>query len=121
MPRNTVKGLVMADRRASRTTSKAIEDLKARQRNVVFPEVLNNSRWVDAFLWKGSPNAPLVQRAGAWIFGLFFMLAGLAILALGLQKQSWQADLFALVWFLLGGRIFLNGCRWPSGKRASHK
>ena len=106
----------MAKGLTSRRTKKAIENVKARQRNIVFPEVLKNSRFVDAFLWKGAPDAPLVQRAGAWIFGLFFILIGLVILGLGLQQQSWQTDLFAIVPVLLGGRIFLNGCRRPTTK-----
>lgn len=111
----------MANRPVGRKARKAIEDVKSRQRNIVFPEVLRNSRFVYAFLWKGSADAPFVQRVGAWIFGSFFILVVLAILGLGLQKRSWQADLFSVLWFLLGGKIFLNGCRRSRVKNSNHK
>jgi len=39
-----------------------IETVKARQRNVVWPDPLRNSRAVDVFLWRGSTKPPLVQR-----------------------------------------------------------
>jgi len=67
---------------------------------------------VDVFLWHGSPNPPLVQRIGAWMFGLGFLFIGLFFLAaafLAEREQPWIAGLIAIPCFLLGLRIFRNG------------
>jgi hypothetical protein len=65
-----------------------MEEIEAKQRNTVWPDTLRNSRSVDEFLWKGSSDAPLVQRAGAWIFGLTFILLSLALLDVAYEKQA---------------------------------
>ena len=36
----------------------SIEAIKAKQRNTVWPDTMVNSRGVDAFLWRGDPDAP---------------------------------------------------------------
>jgi hypothetical protein len=58
---------------------KFIESIKAKQRNTVWPDTLINSRGVDEFLWKGSPDPSLVQRLAAFIFGLTFVLLGVVL------------------------------------------
>src|ERR1700682_2054936 len=55
-------------RMKSRHSSKLLDDLRARQRNTLWPDTLRNARTVDAFLWKGSPDATPIQRAGSAIF-----------------------------------------------------
>jgi hypothetical protein len=89
-----------------------IEDAKARQRNIVFPDTVRNGRCVDAFLWKGSPNPPLVQRVAAWLLGVFFLFAGLAFWNIGARRReniSWALDAISLAIILLGIRVFRNG------------
>jgi hypothetical protein len=100
---------------------RVIEDIKAKQRNFVFPDTLRNSRRVDEFLWKGSPNAPLVQRAAAWMFGLFFVLAGVAFLDVAFEKHYWIFGVLSLGWFLVGGKVFLNGFRRRNAKAPKGK
>ena len=58
-----------------------IDESKKRQRNIVFPDTVRNGRTVDAYLWKGNPDAPLVQRIGACLIGLFYMAVGLTVLS----------------------------------------
>lgn len=53
-------------------------DWRARQQNLTWPNTRKNGRSVDEFLWKGSPNATLVQRAGVLLIGGFFACAGIA-------------------------------------------
>lgn len=89
----------------------AIEDLRAKQRNTVWPDPIRNSRSVDAFLWNGSPDAPLVQRIGAWIFGLTFILAGLLWVSVAYEKHDRVFGVLSIVWFAVGGKVFLNGFR----------
>ena len=74
----------MNDDKKSVQHERLIEEIKAKQRNTVWPDTLMNGRSVDEFLWKGSPDAPLVQRMGAWIFGLAFMLIAVGVIAAGL-------------------------------------
>jgi hypothetical protein len=93
------------------TQQNVIEEIKSKQRNVDFPDTLRNSRSVDEFLWRGSPNAPVVQRVAAWIFGLFFILAGIAFMNIAYEKRFWLFGVLAIGWFLIDGKIFLNGFR----------
>jgi hypothetical protein len=106
----------MKNRREITEHNGLIEETKARQRNIVFPNTVRNSRNVDAFLWRGSPDAPLVQRMGAWIFGIFFILCGVCFLEFAREKRSWAVLVFSLVVFLLGGKVFLNGFRRHKAK-----
>jgi hypothetical protein len=90
---------------------RAIEEIRAKQRSTVWPDAMRNSRSVDAFLWKGSPDAPLVQRIGAWIFGLTFILCGLGWVSVAYEKGDFVFGALSIVWFALGGKVFLNGFR----------
>ncbi len=89
----------------------SIEEVRAKQRNTVWPDATKNSRSVDVFLWKGSPNAPLVQRIGAWIFGLAFILIGLLWVDVAFERHSPVFGVLSIGWFAVGGKVFLNGFR----------
>ena len=92
-----------------------IEELKAKQRNTLWPDTLINSSSVDGFLWKGSPNPPLVQRIGAWIFGITFMICGLGFIEIVCEKADDGVEFIPLgmgvAFFLVGVRVFRNGFR----------
>jgi hypothetical protein len=62
-----------------------IESAEARERNVIWPDVLRNSRSVDEFLWKGARDAPLVQRIGAVILALAYLIVALAFISLAIE------------------------------------
>lgn len=104
-----------------RSTRKVVEELKARQRNLVWPDALINSRSVDQFLWRGAPDAPLVQRVGAWLFGLAFIAVGGVFLLVAYKKHFIVFGIFSIVWFFVGGRVFLNGFRRRGTKLAKNK
>jgi hypothetical protein len=89
----------------------AIEEVRAKQRNTVWPDPFINSRSVDEFLWKGSPGAPLVQRIGAWIFGLTFILIGLGWVDVAYERRWPVFGVLSILWFAVGGKVFLNGFR----------
>jgi len=94
----------------------AIEEVRAKQRNTVWPDTIRNSRSVDAFLWKGSPDAPLVQRIGAWIFGVLFIMVGLGWSVVAYVNHWWVFAVLSILWFYVGGRVFLNGFRKNESK-----
>ena len=98
---------------------KVISEIRAKQRNIVFPDTLRNSRGVDEYLWKGSPNATRVQRVASWMFGCFFILAGVAFVDVAFEKQDWPSGVFSICWFLVGGKVFLNGFRRSRSKSSS--
>ena len=99
-----------------RNFDKFIEESTARQSNILFPDTVRNARSVDAFFWKGSPNPPLVQKIAAWLFGLSFIGAGLALFTLTIRawdEGSWlgtvATGIMSLSSVLGGARIFRNG------------
>ncbi len=71
---------------------------------------------MDQFLWKGSPNPTLVQWIGAWIVGLFFVLAGAAFLVLAVSDRSLVMMIIALGLLVVGVRIVTNGLRMRKPK-----
>ena len=68
--------------------SRFSEEIKASQENVLWPNVVRNSRRSDALLWRGSPDATLVQRIGICLFGLAFFGIGLMFFRLAQRENS---------------------------------
>jgi hypothetical protein len=96
---------------------KFIDEIRAKQRNIVFPDVLANGAAVDKFLLKGSPNPSLIQRVAAWLFGLMFLIGGVFFLDYAQQGYAQQEEgsllmgLVSIGFFLLGAWVFRNGFR----------
>ena len=93
-----------------------VDESRASQRNIVFPDTVRNGRSVDVFFWRGSPNPTVVQRIAAWLFGLFWMAMGSAWLAGTLSAHNkrdneglWITAAIAVPCYLVGIRIFCNG------------
>src|SRR5882762_6834178 len=96
---------------------KFIDETRASQQNIVFPDTVRNGRSVDAFLWRGSPNPTPVQRIGAWMFGLVFMVCGVESFVIAVKERvedGFSIDVVMMVFIsllfaLLGLRTFRNG------------
>src|ERR1700760_4352253 len=92
-----------------------IEEIKAKQRNIVWPDTLRNGGSVDEFLWKGSSDASLVQRIGAWVFGFTFMLLAIALIEVDREtspdRKSIAFVILGVAFFGVGLKMFLNGFR----------
>jgi hypothetical protein len=97
------------------------EDVAARQRATVWPDTLRNGATIDAFLWKGDPNAKPVQRVGLIIFALFFLLLGLFLMAIPFQRDFEDGSsivfLAALIPILLTVRLLRNAFLRPRKHR----
>jgi len=97
------------------------EDIEARQRNTVWPDTVRNSAIIDAFLWKGDPNAKPVQRIGLIILALFFLLFCLFLITVPFQKnfEDGSSIVFfaALIPFLVAMRLLRNAFLRPSRHR----
>jgi hypothetical protein len=98
-------------RTRSPTGGEFIDEIEARQRNVVWPGPQVNSRLVGKLLWQGSPGATIVQRIGLSVFGLVYLLAGLACLSFAKGTHSPLLAIFAFPWILLGARVLHNAFR----------
>lgn len=89
-----------------------IGQVKAKQDNIVWPRPLINSRGVDEFFWKGSPNPTPVQRIAALLFAAVFFGGALAFASmaweLGGSGLAWFGTIAVLV-FALGLRFFWSG------------
>ena len=95
---------------------KLIKDFRDKQRNTVWPDPLINSRGVDMFLWKGSPNPTRVQRAGAVVFGLFFMIAGITYASMAVESRSIPLGIMSLGGLYVGVRMLRNSFPRRKGK-----
>jgi hypothetical protein len=88
------------------------DDIRASQRNIVWPGPLVNSRGVDAFLWRGSPNPTAVQRIGAWLFGIVDTGCALILAAIAWHEGGSALILLGgmgILVFALGAKTFSNG------------
>lgn len=87
-------------------------DVEARQKNTLWEDARHGGKSVDAFLWRGDPNAKPVQRAGLVVFGSVFLLLAVCLVSIPFQKhfeEGWPIEfLFALVPLLLALRFFRN-------------
>jgi hypothetical protein len=109
--------------RGSADQGESIEEIRAKQRNLIWPDTLVNSRSVDKFLLRGSADASLVQRMAAWLWGLAFLAASALLLVAGRQfaGEGGTGMLFlSIPVFFLGTKIFLNGFRRPK-RKTRHK
>ena len=61
-----------------------LEELRRRQRNTLWPDTFANSRVFYTLLWKGSPDATLVQRIGMGLLGVIYLLEGYSFFATAL-------------------------------------
>lgn len=101
------------------------EDIEARQRATVWPDTLRNERFVNAFLWKGDPNARPVQRVGLVVFALFFLLLGMSLVSIPFQKNF--EDGSSIVFFvalpplLLSVRLLRNAFLRPQKHRGDNE
>jgi hypothetical protein len=85
-----------------------IEDVKASQQNLVWPDAMVNSGSVDELLWRGSPKATKVQRIGIAIWGMGFACVGIALVSLAYEKHNLIPALLGLLSLALGARLFRN-------------
>jgi len=101
-----------------------LAEVESRQRNIVWPDTMRNSRGMDELLWKGSLTATKVQRVGIAVWGLLFLSLGLFFMfVLGPEQHSIMEVVFGLLLVALGTKISLNAFMRkpkPQGRRDGH-
>jgi hypothetical protein len=88
--------------------------VEAKQRNIDWPDTLRNSSSVDGFLWKGSKHLTGVQRAGLWIFGIFFLFASVGLALTAWEQHAGLALLPVAFGLFIAARLIRNACRQNS-------
>jgi hypothetical protein len=92
--------------------AKLLEDVQNRQRNIVWPDTMRNGRAMDALLWRGAPDATLVQRGGIAVFGLLFLSLGLFfVFSIAPEFHSVLGAVLGVLLAALGVRVLLNAFR----------
>jgi hypothetical protein len=86
-----------------------LQDVNARQENVLWPDTVRNTAAVDGYLWKGNPKATKVQRAGSLICGLFVL--GIALVCITVAYQGASFNIATAVVLLFGAGFTYLGCR----------
>jgi len=81
------------------------DDVELRQRNTVWPDTMRNGMIVDGYLWKGNPKAPLVQRIGAGVFGIAFLMFAVMLGYMAARASLWPLYLLAAACAYLGSRL----------------
>jgi hypothetical protein len=85
--------------------------VEAKQRNVDWPDAVRNSSGVDALLWKGSTRMTGIQRAGIWVFAVFFVFVSIGTVLVAWERRSAFVLLPAAFSFLIAARLIRNACR----------
>ena len=85
----------------NQSSKQLLNDVRARQRNTVWPDTLRNGLSVDGLLWKGCHNATTVQRVGIAIFGLAFLTAGLTFAYTAYSQRSAIIAILSVPFILL--------------------
>lgn len=101
--------------RRNRGLNSYLDEVRDRQRNTVWPDTLRHSRAVDEFLWRGSSTAPLVQRIGALVFALAYVLAGAGLGAVLFDRREYGLLPVAALAWLIAGRVLMNAVRNKRG------
>ena len=84
------------------------EDIERRQSNTVWPDSMRNAANVDGYLWNGNPKAPTVQRAGAVIFGLMFLVFAAMFVYIAVNVHFPLLYLFTVALGYIGFRTLRN-------------
>lgn len=91
------------------------DDVEARQRNILPHDQLRNTAGVDAFLWRGDPNATKVQRTALIVFGLLFLAAAVAFFGIAMERHLVLGGFMSLLWLALAIRLFrMRVCTRPA-------
>ena len=97
--------------RKRQTEDTFLDDVRDRQRNTVWPDTLRSEFSVNALLWKGSRNAPIVQRVGIAVIGFAFLFSGVGFGYMAYTGREAILAVFAALPTLIGIRVFWNAFR----------
>ena len=92
-------------RRITQGRNPVVEDVAARQRNTTWPHVLRGGKAVDEYLWKGAKDAPPVQRIGAIILALAYLMMAIVFISWTFEGGGWPSALVSVCLIAAGAKI----------------
>ena len=99
------------------------EDAEAKQRGILWPDMLRQGRSIDEFLWKGDPRATPVQRAGLALFAVLFLLCTVISIVLVFTQDAWAGKMIGVIVGALSGvggiRLLTNAFRRGAKRQKS--
>ncbi|MGD0443948.1 MAG: hypothetical protein ABSA39_08425 [Edaphobacter sp.] len=97
------------------------DDVRLRQRNTTWPDVMVNASSTDKLMWKGSPRITKVQRIGVALFGFLFVLGGLGIaISIRIDQGGWWLGIpIAAAFVLVGCKLLWNSVRKNVPKKSA--
>jgi len=78
---------------------------------VLLPSVEVNKRRAHELFWRGTPNAPPIQRIAVCLLGLTLLGVGLATLSDAHEGRSFSQAIFGMGALLIGATWIRNGIR----------
>jgi magnesium-transporting ATPase (P-type) len=72
------------------------EEAEAKQRGVMWPDMLRQSRSIDGFLWNGDRKATPVQRAALVLYSLMFLFVVFLSIVIWIKNDYWVIRAFAV-------------------------
>jgi hypothetical protein len=85
------------------------EEAEAKQRAILFPDMLRSGRSVDDFLWNGDPRAKPIQRAGLALFGTLFLILASVGFGVGYTQDNWPGRTIGIA---IGSLAGIAGVRY---------
>jgi hypothetical protein len=79
------------------------EELRSRQRNLVWPDYIEGGARIDAVLGRPSASRPMVQRIAGWLLGILMIL--IAINIFSLAESRFIATMISLGFVACGSRL----------------
>ncbi|HKF48564.1 MAG TPA: hypothetical protein VKB38_14495 [Terracidiphilus sp.] len=103
------------DSEPGKTFEQVRAQIDAKQKAILWDDARKGGAAVDAFFWKGDPNARPIQRAGLIVFAMAFLLFSLAIASIPFEKHfedGWSVDfLMAAGALAISARLIRNALR----------
>jgi hypothetical protein len=93
-----------------------MDDLAAKQRNILWPQSLRNGRNVDTFLWKGAEKPTASMRIGAFLLGTIYLISALAICYASAEGGSILGVLISFGFLYLGARVLIRSVPKKEGR-----
>jgi hypothetical protein len=111
----------MRSEEKNRDRAREIRKFEAEQRNAALAaKLLRVNGKYDPF-WNISPRAPLVQRVGVGVLGLFFLFVGGCCLCMALEDHSWVLFAVSLFALLISVRPIWNAFKGRKIEPGAHK
>ena len=109
------------DLEAQDPAEKLVREVKFRQRNTTYPDLIVNASNSEALMWHGSNRMTKVQRIGVGIFGFLFLLAGASMIIDFISYESWLRLPIGLAFGAVVYKVLWNSVRKNDPSKTKHE